>query len=39
VKHKVPDSLPPGQAWSGAVVEFPVPPAWDAPPPSPAGNK
>ncbi len=33
VKHKVPDAIAPGQAYSGAVLELPPPPAWDAPAP------
>jgi len=31
VTHKVPDAVPPGQAYAGSVLEFPPPPAWDAP--------
>jgi len=31
ISHKVPDTVPPGQAYSGATLEFPPPPAWDAP--------
>jgi mono/diheme cytochrome c family protein len=41
VKHAVPESVPPGQPWTGATIEIPAPPAWDAPrtpPPSPAGK-
>lgn len=34
VKHAVPAAVPPGQAYSGAVMDFPPPPAWDVPPPS-----
>jgi mono/diheme cytochrome c family protein len=37
VKHKVPDLLPPGKPYTGAVIEFPPPPAWDAPRENPAG--
>jgi hypothetical protein len=37
VKHKVPDALPPGKPYTGAVIEFPPPPAWDAPRETPAG--
>jgi mono/diheme cytochrome c family protein len=31
VMHKVPDYVPPGGKAKGAVIEFPPPPAWDAP--------
>ena len=31
VKHKVPDTVPPGKPYAGALLEFPPPPAWDAP--------
>ncbi len=33
VSHKVPDLLAPGQPVTGAYLEFPPPPAWDAPRP------
>jgi mono/diheme cytochrome c family protein len=38
VKHRVPDAVPPGQAYTGPSLDFPPPPAWDAPP-APAGAK
>ena len=31
VQHHVPDFVPPGGKVSGAVIDFPPPPAWDAP--------
>lgn len=31
VRHKVPDFIPAGGKVKGAVIEFPPPPAWDAP--------
>lgn len=31
VQHKVPDYIPPGGKAKGPVIEFPPPPAWDAP--------
>lgn len=31
VAHRVPAPVPPGGEWSGAVLRFPPPPAWDAP--------
>src|SRR5262245_60154682 len=31
VAHQVPDAVPPGQAPTGAVLNLPAPPAWDAP--------
>jgi len=31
VAHRVPDAVPPGQAVSGSVIEFPMPSPWDAP--------
>lgn len=34
VSHKVPDAVPPGQAFTGTVIELPPPPAWDVPPPA-----
>lgn len=44
VKHAVPESVPPGQPWSGPTIEIPAPPAWDAPrtppaPPAPPAGK
>ena len=38
VPHKVPDALPPGQAFSEPAVEFPPPSAWDAPRSAPGGK-
>ena len=37
VKHKVMDTVPPGQEFAGAVIVFPPPPAWDAPREAPGG--
>jgi mono/diheme cytochrome c family protein len=34
VSHKVPDPVPPGEKYDGAVMVFPPPPAWDVPPPA-----
>ena len=42
VKHKVTDVVPPGKAYTGPIIEFPPPPAWDAPradAPAEAGSK
>ena len=42
VKHKVPDVVPPGTPYTGAIIEFPPPPEWDAPrgdAPAGAGSK
>ena len=38
VVHAAPKPVPPGVKVSGAVVRFPPPPAWDAPPAAPATN-
>ena len=37
VKHEVPKAVPPGQPYSGSVIDMPPPPAWDAPR-APAGQ-
>ncbi len=42
VKHRVPDIVPPGKPYTGAIIEFPPPTAWDAPrggAPAGAGSK
>ena len=39
IAHKVPDRLPPGQAVTGPVLEFPPPSAWDAPREAPTSGK
>ena len=42
LKHKNPDRVPPGATASGAILAFPLPPAWDAqnlPPPPAAASK
>ncbi len=36
ILHQVPEHIPPGGKPKGPVVEFPVPPAWDAPRTHPA---
>ena len=36
VSHKVPADVPPGQKYDGAMMDFPPPPAWDAPKAPPA---
>ncbi len=33
ISHHVPDVVPPGEKYDGAVMTFPAPPAWDVPPP------
>ena len=38
VKHKVPEIVPPGKEYKGAVIEFPPPPPWDAPRDGSAGE-
>jgi mono/diheme cytochrome c family protein len=38
VTHKNLDRIPPGQKPTGALITFPPPPAWEVPPPKPAGG-
>lgn len=33
VKHRNLDRIPPGKKYTGALLQFPPPPAWDVPPP------